>query len=383
MPKVLLLLLTLLLTAGATFASSVKEASSTSFPGDWRLDFRNLTFVQLQKPVESLLNTGNRLKLSRYLLGSQFRPDLTASLGPFDLLAKPRLELQWTEWEENNSNPRSETDVDLFIQEWQVRWQLHNTLFLSYGRENLQWGPSYMLSPSNPFSFENGKNQPKFEIPSADFARLTWLPGPTWTGSLIVNTDEGRKKSPLDFFKPTYAMKFDSLMDNSYFSLIISKRETQQMQTGFFGSYNLEDALLIYAEGNLIDDEAAILVGGTYTFANGSMLAMEYFHNGAGAQKDKLFAAILAEGARRLFFLRRNYGMLQYVYQPPINNWSLLLRWTHGIDDNSSILLGHGEYDLGEYTQLFLSALVLRGDREDEFSSLLEYRATFGIEVSF
>jgi hypothetical protein len=45
-------------------------------------------------------------------------------------------------------------------------------LYLSYGRENLQWGPSYLFSPSNPFFHDNGRSNPKKEIPGMDFARL-------------------------------------------------------------------------------------------------------------------------------------------------------------------------------------------------------------------
>jgi hypothetical protein len=32
-----------------------------------------------------------------------------------------------------------------------ARLRLTECLFVSYGRENLQWGPSALFSPSNPF----------------------------------------------------------------------------------------------------------------------------------------------------------------------------------------------------------------------------------------
>ena len=51
----------------------------------------------------------------------------------------------------------SESDTDAYINEWRLRFRVSDQFFLSLGRENLQWGPSLLLSPSNPFNSGNNR----------------------------------------------------------------------------------------------------------------------------------------------------------------------------------------------------------------------------------
>ena len=72
---------------------------------------------------------------------------------------------------------------------------MRENLFVSYGRENLQWGPSFLFSPSNPFFQDNGRRNTYLEVPGMDFGRLVFIPASAWAISFIANTGEGLNKT--------------------------------------------------------------------------------------------------------------------------------------------------------------------------------------------
>lgn len=345
----------------------------------------------MQEPVESPLNFDNRLDLYRYNLVTEFRPDLAFSASWLDLQLKPRLNLSWERCEDGRCEGEEDTDSDSYVNEWLVRVEPVESLFLSYGRENLQWGPSFMLSPSNPFYTSNGRNNPKMEVPGADYARIVWAPNMQWAGSFIVNTDEGRqpriegRRIPLDDFEKTYALKLDYVVEQGYLSLILAKRETIDPQVGFFASWNVNDALVVYSEGNLHDDEVEALIGGSYTFENTAIVTAEYFYNSSGESDDNLIEILVAGNGpdSRLLLSYKNYLLLQYYYPDLYDRWNLVLRATINLDDQSSIALGQFEYNLGDNVQLFANGTLYTGDDTDEFGILLDYRSMIGLEFSY
>lgn len=145
-----------------------------------------------QEPADSSLNPGNDvLQLPEWNFNSQARLDFNASYGPAAFFIKPRFVAEELRWEEGEKDGDSESDTDAYINEWQLQLSLADELIVSYGRENLQWGPSYLFSPSNPFIEDNGQNNPKREVPGMDFAKAIWIPSREWSVSLIANTGEG------------------------------------------------------------------------------------------------------------------------------------------------------------------------------------------------
>ena len=95
-------------------------------------ELRNLNFALAQKPVDSDLNPDNSLEISRYTLGADFRPDLKIVFPVLDIIFKPRLELRWDRWEDGLKDGETETDEDMFVNEWLIRVHPVNPLFLSY-----------------------------------------------------------------------------------------------------------------------------------------------------------------------------------------------------------------------------------------------------------
>jgi len=345
---------------------------------------RNLTFALLDNPADSDINRHNRMRISRYTLENDLRPDLKLSLPHFEITCKPRLEFRWRHWCEGPDQGESRTNSDLFVYEWQARISLLNKIYLSYGREDLQWGPSFLLSPSNPFYTGNGRNFPKQEVDGADYAKLIWAPDQNWTVSFISNMNEGRRDLFYEF-KRTYAAKIDYLRDDGYFSLNLSKQGAGKTRMGGFCSWNINDASLLYAEGSINSDEFEALLGISYTAVNGANFHFEYFYNGGGTRDQPLIPYLLSLDymANRKSLARQNYLFAQYYDHSLMDDWSILFRGTYGLDDDSATWLVYGDYNISDHAQLFASGNLYAGDGSSEFGALHDYTMMIGIELSF
>ena len=63
------------------------------------MDFRALTYGIIQEPSYSTQNPGNNfLQMPRYLGDLELRPDLRFDLNPLELMAKPRMRLEYSAW---------------------------------------------------------------------------------------------------------------------------------------------------------------------------------------------------------------------------------------------------------------------------------------------
>jgi hypothetical protein len=399
-------------------------------------DVRILTYGIIQEPANSSQNPENDfLQMPHYLADLEIRPDLRLSVDPLDLSVKPRMRLEFSYWQEGNRKRDSEWDDDWYINEWLARLKLLPNLFVSYGRENLQWGPSYLFSPSNPFSRDNGRRNPYLEVPGMDFGRVVWIPGGFWTISFIANTDEGRNKisGPVPFEK-TYALKVDYTGRENYASAILSYREGSKISVGFFGGWTVSDAILLYGEGVITQENEAlypqidsspfgasmrplhrdddtikpvILIGGSYTFATNGTLTLEYTYYGPGYSDSEadiyyflrykaanvidlgggisgLAQMTLGQTASTgLRFLRKNYAMIQYTQTNIKNKIDLTARWTQNLDDGSGQFTGLVTYYLGRHMELFSVGTVMEGRKDSEFGSLIDYQLMTGVKYTF
>jgi len=398
---------------------------------------RALAFGTYTRAAKTSQNPNNDfLNLPRCTAEFELRPDFQLHFERSDFSVKPRLTVSRSKWEDGSRHGESDTDSELFINEWLARVRLVNGFFASYGRENLQWGPSFLVSPSNPFFRDNGRSNPIREVPGMDFGRLVYAPTWTWSLSFIANLDQGR--NDLQFrnseFRKTYALKLDHTDSERYASLILSAREEDRVRLGAYGGVTATDALLLYAEGEISqgtdalyptladnilggvmaptkDDDTdlsgTLLLGGSYTLEWGPTVTMEYLYNGPGyddEQADAYFglrdkagiafeldgpisglgASILGQTADpRLRFLRQHYIMVQLLENDIRDILNLTLRWNQNIDDGSGQLLFWGEYFLGDHLKLFSFGVVNSGGDDTEFGSILDHQIMMGLEVSF
>jgi hypothetical protein len=399
-------------------------------------DLRILTYGIIQEPANSSQNPENDfLQMPHYLADLEIRPDLRLNIDPFELSVKPRMRLEYSFWQEGYRKGESEWVDDWYINEWLARLRLLQNLFISYGRENLQWGPSYLFSPSNPFFQDNGRRNPYLEVPGMDFGRVVWIPGGSWTISFIANTDEGRNKTigPNPFEK-TYALKLDYTGRENYASAILSYREGSKISLGFFGGWTVSDAILLYGEGVITqgsealypqqdsspfgasmralhhDDHAikpVLLIGGSYTFATSGTLTLEYTYYSPGydnAEAD-IYYRLRSNAAEAIHFgglvsalgqmtlgqtantglrfLRRNYAMIQYTQANIKNKIDLTVRWTQNLDDGSGQGTGLVTYYLGNHMEVFSVGTVMEGRKDSEFGSLMDYQLMIGLKYTF
>lgn len=397
--------------------------------------FRTLGYGTINDPSDSSQNPNNDfLNIPRYTLNLDLRPDVSFNFRRLTLVAKPRLDLSWKRWETSLQNDNTDTDDDWYINEWLVGLNPFNGLFASYGREILLWGPSRMVSPSNPFFPYNGQTNPKIQLPGMDFARLIWVASGSWTASFIANLGAGRMDFPYGF-ESTYAFKIDYTGKKKYASLIGSYREDDRGRLGAYGGWWATDALLFYAEGSISrgtealypqidptdpfgiemlsvkDDDSSLegllTAGCSYTMESGATFTLEYFFNSPGYNDDEaeLYETLRTRAADAFYspeplqnlsqmtlkqtlypnlrFLRRNYITFQY-YQVEIRDvLDLMLRYTYNIDDSSSMLIPVVQYDIGNNLQVFLVGNQHFGSKNSEFRSLIDYSYMIGLEFTF
>ena len=398
-------------------------------------NLRFLTFGTFQNAANSSQNPNNDFfQIPRYSTELEIRPDLRLTFRRLDLSAKPRINLGWNAWKDGVREGDTDWDDEWFVNEWLARIQVTEKLFVSYGRENLQWGPSYLFSPSNPFFRDNGRSNPIREVPGMDFARLVWLPAISWTISFVANMDKGRQEFLYYEFEKTYALKLDYSGQEAYASMILSHQEGNRHILGTFGGWTATDALLIYGEvaiskgtnalyakdaDNLfglsmeeVNDEdptlkGILLAGGSYTLEVGPTLTVEYVNNGHGYSDGEadlyyhlrqaaadahtlsgsigdLSRLILSQTADpKLRFLRRNYIMLQYQQNDIKDVLNLTFRWTQNIDDSSGQFITIVEYYLGDNIKLFSIGGISSGSSDSEFGTILDNHCMIGVEYTF
>ncbi len=363
----------------------------------WRLNL--IVFGIHQGPTNSLINPNNALDIPRHELGFRFRPDFKLYFRRLELGVNPRWSFLWDQWLEGNRDGRNELDQEVFVNEWIARVRLMDELFISYGRNNLQWGPSYLISSSNPFNVNNGRNNPKFQVGGLDYAQLVWIPSDEWTFSFIANIAEGRTttlipnlnqtvQGPSGGFEKVYALKFDFTGTGKYASLIPSIDENGFGEIGFLGGWTLSDAFFIYGEGRIKDglNKTQLLGGASYTFEAGPTVVIEYFRNENGCTREP-FALCFFPGLEEIdskdVLFRRNYFLLQYTDTQIYDDFNVLFRYFGTPDDNSHRLITNLEYEATDSAVFFLIPTVNIGGEETELRSLIEFQVMLGMEWTY
>ena len=363
------------------------------------------------------------------------KPDMSLVYDDWLFSAKPRLELEQNQWT-IDGNSHNSSDQKAQIIEFKIRRLLFDNLFASYGCENLQWGPSFLYSPSNPFFNDNGKKNLVEDLKGKGFFKLVFVHDFSWSTSLIYNSDKGAFNE--SDFKKVLALKIDYSGDESYASLILSHKDNKETRLGLFGGTTLNDAVILYAEANLQQGSQALfpvalqnplawqldaikkddhslyttlITGMGYTFESGDTMTLEYLYYGQGydskeASNYRLLkntaasfyssgtalagygGKVLGDAASNgLDFLRQNYLMVQYlnedILEEIIDGIDLVSRLTYCLDDKSSRLYSSLSYDMNDHTELMLSGMMNTGGVDASFGTFLDYQVQVALEYSF
>lgn len=394
--------------------------------------FKTLAYGNSQKRPDDGPSGEAAYYIPRYGAAIGLRPDFSQDFRALHLVLKPRLYSQWQRWEDGPDKGKNDYQTDIFINEWVARLQLPRDIFASYGRENLQWGPAFFISPSNPFFADNGQANPKREIAGMDFARGLWIMSPDFTGSVIANTGRGQQAF-FSEFKRVYAVKADYTAFKKYGTLILSEREGEGLRLGGFAGSTISDAMLLYGEGAVfkgnelyhlkkdfekeipelsrlrnLDDglQTLVLVGSSYTLEAGPTFSVEYVYNSAGFSDNDAELAYriigLSDSTRppqsvaissdmtsgkslgpNYKVFRKNYTMLQYSQSQIFRKIDLALRYAYNFDSSSSQVVGMSSYYAGDHTQLFFVGNKGLGPKDGEFRAIVDWSLMFGIEYTF
>jgi hypothetical protein len=384
----------LFLVLGLCAGTSLAEALDGASDSHWWSETNDLFSYRIQGLLygiqrdlqRSLLNQNNILNISNHQRTGELRLDLNLKLSELEVSAKPRFNLTWEHWNQGLHAGESHTEDDSYINEGGVGYHLRDDLVGFYGRQNLQWGPSFLLSPSNPFNPRNGQNNPWLEIPGLDYGKLTWVPSSHWSTQIIANTGEGHLDLYRDF-RRTYAGKIDFTGTGHYASMILSHRESGPSLLGYYGGLTLSDAALLHLEGN-VDNSGnnQTLFGGSYTFSNGATLAAEYYRNSSGCLRKEIgyCFAPFDDTNPDLSLYRRDYGLLQYFHAGFIDPaLDLTLRGIINLDDGSSRSIAMLNYDLNNYIEFFTLADWASGSPSSELGTIYKYSIMIGTSISY
>jgi hypothetical protein len=366
----------------------------------------------------------------------ELRPDIAVRLPHLELRLRPRVRAGGQHVAANALALQNGNSADVYLLEWLLRWQATDDLYVSVGAENVQWGPSQLYSPSNPFFIENNRGNPLAEGFGTHFVRAVWAPSVHMSLSLLMDVlpaaaPDSITSSDKDFER-TYALKLDFTDESRQVSVIAAHGDdTLPVQIGGYAVWTATDALVLYTEGRLAWWKGAlypfaapnpfgialatlanerlwptILVGGTYTFTSGLTLTGEYLYSGEGYddhQADLYFdlraaagasfqakdtnqmvaSDLLAQTARpRLRFLRRNYALLQLHYGFR-DRGELVVRYLQNLDDAGLALAPVLIWPVGTNLELVAMGFAHLGPLRSELRSAVDYSAMGGFTVTF
>jgi len=434
-PYVMGLLLCAVL-ASMPLAASAEEQAGQSTNDGFSYNVRALLFADAQYPAHSSQNPDNAfLNLYRYSATFELRPDLFYDSSVMSAVLKPRFTSSRFRWEDGAAKGDRDTLTEASVNEWRVQAKPHATLFVSFGKEKLLWGPSFLTSPSNILFKDTEKINPVAEVEGRYLARLMYLPNAALTLNAISETQKGADGSQANA-NPIRALKADWVGASASVSLIGYFQQDDRFRLGSFGQWTASDALLLYYDGIVFRGTDALYpspdpgnplggtlvprydgsgrlfttvdAGGAYTFLGGSTLSLEFLYNGQGygdadaaeyyRLRDQaaahyfdggLMSALSARTLNQTLntgmpFLRRYYLMGQYQVREISNVLDIMVRYVHGIEERAGQASTILEWKLSDRAQFFnINMAGIGHGRETEFNSILTKSFMAGIEVHF
>lgn len=395
-----------------------------------------LVFGSVQKPSHSTQNPDNAfLNLNRYAAELDVRPDFFLDRPEVSALFKPRFTTTYRWWEDGAPRDRTDSLSRAFVNEWRVQVKALPVVFLSFGKEKLLWGPSFLATPSSVLFKDTEKVNPKTEVEGKYLAKVIFVPNNAVTVTAIRETQR-EKNEFQEKPEPLTVMKADLLGSDYLVSAIGYHRQKDRFRFGSYGQWTASDALVVYYDGIVTKGTDALypaadqshplggeleqrydgssrlffsaIGGGSYTFLSGSTLSMELLYNGQGygnadadayyrirrSAHDHYFDPGALAGLSRktlnetlnngLPFLRRYYLMGQYQVREIKNVLDIIVRYVHGLEENAGQASTILEWQVTKRMSFFnINMIAVDHGRETEFNAILRESYLAGVEVHF
>jgi len=385
------------------------------------------TFITPQS--SSPFNPGNRLAtLPSDEINADLRIDLSASARACTAYANLRAGYDYVL--DADPEPRTSDRSEFFLNAGGLRCEVGKGVFLSAGREVLQWGSATLLSPSNPLFVDTGKTNPLSDIYGKDIAQMTWYANERLTFSVLHNFAVGSRDPDQQNFSPLTAAKLDWIGNSTSGGAILSRDQDGKSRLGLYGTYTYSDALLVYAdvavgrghsgwfplqdstgawrfEQTKLDDDFLYtsLLGGAYTFESGWSLTAEWLTGNEGYDRNErrdyleavnqasnnflstpgrsaqLLGTSLANGQR---YLGSDYVFLQILRSEWNDKADVALRWTGALGTGSGQALSASvTYYVTPSLQTFFIGTRASGGADSDFGRLIEDSMLVGLRLYF
>jgi hypothetical protein len=383
----------------------------------WRGSVEWIGAIRGTAPAETALNVGNlRFRIPQLWVQGEVRPNVRIELGPrITGVIRPRLvatsESAWA-----TGLPRaSDRDLSANWTELYVNWRPNDSLQLTYGLQNFQWGPAELLAPSNRIFHETGVFRDQlYYVRGRHLLRLNLSSGREW--SLVALAElSGNGEDPFVAGEPfrrqaQVKAEYSAASGRGYLGVTAGGREGVRPWFGEYASYEPAEGFSIYMDATHTKGSRAwypvALPGGgasfvtrdvqadgwrtlavaglRYTFVAGPDARLEFLHQDAGYRRgDFDLAAIAAASATSAAQLapyffpglefagrRMALGSLRVPDLPPGDRVALLGRYLRSLTDGSGVAFVTGTLDTTDAVVLFASASVTHGRDTAEFSRL-------------
>ena len=408
-------------------ASMAAARADDSAPARVTLYSQALLYGGATTLEESDFNPANALaRIPRHQGDAELRLDLGAAKGDCNAAARLRARYQRAGHAEAHA---------LLINQGGVRCRAGGgALEISAGREVLQWGSAFFLSPSNPFFIDTGRTNPIQELVGKDMLQALWFPSQQLTVSLIRKLRHSAREQDTDpqavSLAPVSALRMDWVGDNASGGAIVSRRDDGVRRLGLYGTLPWSRALVLYAELNagrgsagwypVPDSDGAsvrmersqlhggellhtVLAGAAYTLESGWTVNAEWIsgNEGYGHAERAAYRQAVASAARafpqpaslqvlgaalapNLPYLGANYLFLQLMRSEWQDKGDVALRWTRSFGAGEGTLLsGSFTWYLNNHSQLFLVASRNRGGARSDFGRLVRSSVQTGLRFTF
>lgn len=372
--------------------------------------------------------TGGRLGAPESLFQSDLRLNSKYTFESGSrLVFRPRLLLDYKTYPESHPGPDRVTQGKLSLPEGYLEWDADEKTTLAGGLQNYQWGPSELMSPSNPFfHFRPEQRSYNYKEDGRFLLRLNWSPGANWNLiGLVEPINNGNsfwiyeKK-----FQPKALIKLERHGENAlnYFGFGAGTMDDRIPFIGEYFNYEIRQGLSIYLDGRqsqgraqytprlapdtlydmvyVRDSQAweTLMVSGLRWEEGDFDVRMEFIYNSYGLTLDEMQAAVSSvlpahpRGDQNLKRLNasgmelpgQKYGYVSLrIPNVFIDNNNLSFRYLRSLTDQSATLQTAYDGPLGKAWTLFAELNISLGKTTEELSALEKGSGTLGVKWNF
>jgi len=407
--------------AGLALALSLALSPSAQ-AGEWETRWPLLIQHQAQSfDANAPTNPDNRIyRFEDDAQRIELRPELRYVGDAFTVDLSPRLSLRRASGRSGGIG-WSDRGEDVELRYARVQYAKGDA-YVRAGRYVNLWGPSLLLSPSNPFHADSGQTSPQVELAARDHVEAGYAFDARHALGAIVNV--GRGDQTIDDFHRTVVLKYDYTADTASLSAL-AIRQDGRSALGGFGQWTPSDSWVLYADGAIQqgrqlpaypqqaslepdrdrDWNGSLLIGGAYSFADGTTFALEAYRNGSGltdSERTQLFSlqqqALIdlqdpARAAQAGATLRtiadiplgrmgRDYAMARLQRSNLWDQLDLAAIHIRNLDDNSRQTTLKADWFATDALQWFAVWTRLDGAARSEYGRFIDQRWTIGLRWS-